>query len=396
MVYQQSSRSKSKIGRTISMNEISRRAFVRKGSKAAAGAIVSALARTGSAGGAADSSKILNHNSKMGYRPLGKTGLMLSEVGLGGHWKDRRGDRYWDVFTNDEVPCDVAKNRTEVVSACIDAGINYLDIGTSAECLAYGAALKGRRDKMIIAADDYRLSPRKAKNCTVKKLTFDIEQCCRRLGTDYLDIWRAKADMYGRSTDAHVQIMIETFQKAKEAGKVLHFGISSHSRPWLEHVIESFDEIEIVSFPCTAKTKEKGTPPVKDTVEEVKAGFGADTTQSIFEIVRQHNIGLVAIKPFLGGKLFKSKAKFPVEGPGTTKENDLARLTLQCILTNDAITATIPGLTTVHEVQNAVMASHACSTGMTPAEEAWLSGVTDERLAALPEDYVWLRDWHIV
>ena len=32
-----------------------------------------------------DPSKILNHNPKMTYRPLGKTGFMISEIALGGH-----------------------------------------------------------------------------------------------------------------------------------------------------------------------------------------------------------------------------------------------------------------------------------------------------------------------
>jgi aryl-alcohol dehydrogenase-like predicted oxidoreductase len=343
-----------------------------------------------------DTSKILNYNSKMGYRQLGQTGFTISEVSLGGHWKDRQGNRYWDKFTNEEVPADVAKNRTEVVSAGIDAGINYLDIGTAAECLAYGVALKGRRDKMIIAADDYQLCPRKPKNCKVDKLMFDIEQCCRRLGTDYLDVWRVKADMYGRNTDAQVKIMIETFQKAKKAGKVIHFGISSHNRPWLQHVIETFDEVEVVTFPCTAKTKAKGGSATKDSVEEVNAGHGSDTTQSIFAAARQRNIGVVAIKPFLGGKLFKRKTKFPVDGPGTNEENDLARLTLRCILTNDTITATIPGLTTVHEVENAAKASYMRSIGMAQEQMDWLGHVTEDRWVALPRGYAWLRQWEIV
>lgn len=381
-------------------NKLSRRAFIRNMSLTSVGTIAAVLTSKGCTAGVCsevhDTSNILNYNSKMGYRRLGKTGLMLSEVSLGGHWKDRNGDRYWEKFTNEEVPADVVKNRTEVVNACIDAGINYLDISTSAECLAYGVVLKGRRDKMLIGADDYKLCPREVENCKVDKLMFDIEQCCRRLQTDYLDIWRVKADMYGRNTDAHVEIMIETFQKAHKAGKVRYFGISSHCRPWLEHVIETFPEVQIVCFPCTARTKEKGKGPTKDNIEEVQVGYGSDTTQSIFQSARERDIGVVAIKPFLGGKLFKRKTKFPVTGPGDKQEHDLARLTLKCILANDAITTTIPGLTTVYELDNAVRASYTRSLGQTAADKYWLESITEQRWAALPEEYAWLRDWEIV
>jgi predicted aldo/keto reductase-like oxidoreductase len=213
---------------------------------------------------------------------------------------------------------------------------------------------------------------------------------------DYLDIWRVKADMYGGSTDAHVETMIETFQKAHQAGKVRYFGISSHRRPWLQHVIETFAAVQVVSFPCTAKTREKGKPPSKGNVEEVEAGYGADTEQSIFQSVRKHDVGLIAIKPFMGGSLFNRKTKFPVPEPGDKEEHDLARLTLQCILTNEAITATIPGLSTIHEVDNAVKASYASRVTMGPAEKRWLEQMTERRWAALPQRYAWLRNWETV
>jgi hypothetical protein len=104
----------------------------------------------------------------------------------------------------------------------------------------------------------------------------------------------------------------------------------------------------------------------------------------------------VAIKPFLGGKLFKRKTKFPVDGPGTNEENDLARLTLRCILTNDTITATIPGLTTVHEVENAAKASYMRSIAMAQEQKDWVGQVTEDRWGALPREYAWLRQWEIV
>jgi len=384
--------------RSVNNHKLSRRAFIHNTSLAVAGTIAGALEISGGreVSEQVEPRNILNYNPQMRYRRLGKTGLIISEVSLGGHWKNRAGERYWDEFTDEQVPSDVTKNRTEVISVCIDAGINYLDIGTAAECLAYGIALKGRRDKMIIGADDYKLCAREAARCTVEKLTFDIDSCLRRLRMEHLDIWRVKADMYGGSTDAHVQTMIETFQKAHQAGKVRYFGISSHCRPWLQHVIESFPEVQIVSFPVTAKTREKGRSPSKDNVEEVEAGYGADTEQSIFESVRTHNVGVIAIKPFMGGNLFKLKTKFPVPEPGDKEEHDLARLTLRCILTNEAITATIPGLSTIHEVHNAVKASYASRVTMGPAEERWLEQITERSWAGLPQEYAWLHDWEVV
>lgn len=388
-------------GTSDEVNSLSRRSFLRR-SVTAVGTVAGTLAGISctpvKTTGSVDKSNILNYNPNMGYRRLGKTGLVLSEVSLGGHFKTREGERYWMELENDEVPDDVAKNRIEVISLCADLGINYVDIGSSAECLVYGVSLKGRRDKMYVGADDFRLCPRDPARCTVDKLMFDIDECLRRFGFDYLDIWRMKADMEGLNTDQHVATMIEAFEKAHKAGKARFLGISSHRRPWLQHVIQNFPEVQVVSFPCTAKTKEKGKPPTHDNIEEVNAGFEADTTQSIFKAVRRHDVGLIAIKPFMGGSLFDSygKDKFPVLHGGSRAEHDVARLTLQCILANQAITCTIPGLTTVHEVRNAVRASYERTLGLALSEKHRLRQTTERRWAELPAEYAWLRGWELV
>jgi aryl-alcohol dehydrogenase-like predicted oxidoreductase len=378
---------------------ISRRTFIRSSSLAAAGAVAGGLAQQARTGETSpETSKILNYHPKMHYRRLGKTNLMVSEVSLGGHWKNRNAGRYWDHFARDEVPPDVAKNRTDVVSACIDCGINYLDITTAAECLCYGAALKGRRAKMYVAADIHNLGPRGSDRCNVRDQTRNVEECLRLLKTDYLDIWRPQAKMDGSNTDPEVQSLVDTFQKLKQQGKVRHLGISSHSRPWLEHVIATFPQFEMVIFPCSAKTRQKGQPATPGNVEEVNPGHGSDQTQSVFQTVRDKDIGVVTIKPFFGGGLFESygKDKFPVMGVGSKVENDLARLTLQCILANGAITAAVPGLSTAYEVENAARASYTRMLGLSAADREWIARITEQRWASLPEEYAWLRDWEVV
>ena len=389
----------------MSNDKISRRTFLRNTSLTTAGAVGAALAARSYASvrrsdkKKTDKSKILNYNPKMGYRRLGKTNLMISEVSLGGHWRapwrDRSGGWWWGKFAEEEVPDDVAKNRTEVVSRAIDCGMNYLDITGAEECLCYGAALRGRREKMIVGADDSRLCPRRDENCNVKAQLYNVEECLRRIGTDYLDIWRVQAKMDGSNTDTDVEVMIEAFQKLHKAGKVLHFGISSHSRPWAQHVIEKYPEVEMFIFPCTAKTKEKNKPPMPDNIEEVNAGYGPET-KSIFQSLRDQDVGLVTIKPFFGGSLFKNPDK-PKLGVGSKEDNDLARLTLQCILNlNDSITSVIPGLSTVYEVDNAVRASYTRPLAMTAADKDWLIHVTEKQWSKLPQKYTWLYDWEIV
>jgi aryl-alcohol dehydrogenase-like predicted oxidoreductase len=374
---------------------LSRRDFIVKTSQAAA--VAAATGPISGVYGEAPTDKIVNYNAKMKYRRMGKTNLMISEVSLGGHWKNRGGGRFWDTFSQDEVAPDVAKNRTEVVSACIDAGINYLDITTAAECLSYGAALKGRRDKFIVGADDHRLGPRNFARCNVKDLTENVDECLRRLQVDYMDIWRVQADMSGKNTDDHVKALIETFLKVRQQGKARHFGISCHNRDWLKHVIETFPEVEMIVFPCTAKTKQAGAV-TKDNVEERDAGSGGkDMTTSIFEAVKKQNVGLVTIKPFAGGSLFSSGGKFPVLGVGLKEENDLAALTLKCILTRyEEITCTVPGMTTIYEVENNAQASYTRTAGLTPEQQRWIESATEECLANLPRDYQWLRDWQVV
>jgi aryl-alcohol dehydrogenase-like predicted oxidoreductase len=390
----------------MGIDKLSRRSFIQKASITTAGSIAAAFTsraaastKTGETKQRIDTSKILNYNPKMHYRRLGKTNLMISEVSLGGHWRapwrQRSDGWWWGKSIRKGISDKIAKNRTDVVSKAIDCGMNYLDITGAEECIAFGTALNGRREKMYVGADDSKLCPRHDEFCNVKAQLHNVEECLRNIGTDYLDIWRIQAKMDGTNTDADVEVMIEAFQKLHKAGKALHLGISSHSRPWTQHVIEKYPQVEMFIFPCTAKTKEKGKPPAGDNIEEVDAGYGPET-KSVFQSLRENDIGLITIKPFFGGSLLKTHDKIKT-GPGDKEDNDLVRLTLQCILNlNGAITAVIPGLSTVYEVENAAMASYTRPLGQTAADKDWLEKMTDERWAVLPRQYSWLQDWQVV
>jgi aryl-alcohol dehydrogenase-like predicted oxidoreductase len=386
-------------------DKLSRRTFIHNTSMIAAGSIAAAYAGTGSASTGkknADTSKILNYNPKMRYRRLGKTNFMVSEISLGGHWANRGGGRYWSKFANDEVPGDVVKNRTEVVSSCIDNGINYLDITTAAECLSYGAALKGRREKMIVAADDCDLSPQHKQYTNVKSQLHNIDECLRRFGTDYFDIWRPMFRQDGKHTDSDLEITVEAFEKAREKGKARFLGMTSHNRDFIQHLVENFSRFSVVYFPYTAKSKTqpadvKSVDPKQ--VVEIGTGDGAysgDIKRGIFGAAQKHDIGVVTIKPFAGGSLFRTRLKFGTETDSTEQDYERARLTLAYILCNPAITATIPGMTTTAQVDNNVRASAERLALLDNNGIRKLTEATEQMWADLPDEYRWLHDWEWV
>ena len=389
----------------MSEERLSRRTFVRNTSVLLAGTVATRLvgepSASGEPAGEVDTSKILNYNPKMGYRRLGKTGLLISEISIGGHWVDRAGNRLWIRFPKDEVPRDVAKNRTEVVSRCIDRGINLVDPVTYAELAAYRVALKGRREKMHVIASSDAMNPNRREHCTPHTQTANIDDCLTRLGTDYLDVWRPMFRQDGQHPDRDVEVSVEAFAKAHKQGKARWLGISSHNRTFLQHVIEKFPQFSVVIFPYTAKSKVK-TPDVEsvDPAQVVEVGTGdglhsGDTSKSIFSTVEKHDVGVITIKPFAGGSLFRSRPTFE-KMESTEDDYERARLTLAYILSNPAITATIPGISSIEEVDNNARASAERLALLDRHGVERLHDVAEEMWASLPGEYDWLRDWEWV
>lgn len=390
----------------MSHDELSRRAFIRNTSLAAAGTIAGviggrcAAADPGAAPG--DAAKILNHNAKMGYRRLGKTGLLISEISLGGHFNNPSGQHFWAKFVNDELPADVAKNRTEVVSRCIDHGINYLDITYGGEALAYGAALKGRRDKMYVGADDGEFCMRKEPHRNAKSQLRSVESCLRRLGTDYLDVWRPQFKHMGGHPDAEVEMCIELFDKIHKQGKARWLGMSTHDRVWTQEVMAEYPQFAVVYIPYTLKSKVKpadlgSIDPTQLYEPGDQAWWLKDTRQGVFETAKKHDVGVLTIKPFSAGLIFSTpRQDFGKPCRSTQKDYELARLTLAYILTNANVSAVMVGMTLLSEVDNDVRASAERLALLDAKGLCRLRLAADRLWANLPTEYRWLKDWEWV
>ena len=162
--------------------KLSRRTFIRNTSLTAAGAIVGVLSsRSKGLSSSTESAirKTPSYNQNMEYRRLGKTGLWVSAVCLGGHWK-----------RVNVMKQDFDKNRYDVVSRCIDVGINYIDACWDNEVKAYSKALAGRRDKMFMALSHGAKEVRFEGYRTAKKLLESLDELLRDSKQEYTDLWR--------------------------------------------------------------------------------------------------------------------------------------------------------------------------------------------------------------
>ncbi len=344
---------------------ITRREFIKNTAVATAGVAVTGL-------NAADS-KPLNFNSDMEYRRLGKTGIMVSAVCLGGHWK--RVDTVVSGAGGIDNP-EFIKNRTDVVSRCIERGINYIDACTSQEVLTYSRALKGRRDKMYLGFSWFEEEMRNAEFRTAEKLLGTLDKGMKQAGLDYVDLWRITMhEQSSKHTEAEVEEMMKALEKAKQQGKARFTGFSSHDRNHIKWMIEKYSKvIDAICTPYTAKSK------------ILPEG-------SIFDAVKQYDVGVFGIKPFASNSLFKGNSA--VGNPEAEEDDKRARLAIRYILCNPAITSPIPGLINIHQVDNVAKAVQE-RRELDKNERVELEHAADEMWARLPDDYQWLKNWEYV
>lgn len=187
---------------------------------------------------------------------LGKTGLQVSRVGIGG------------------IPLTrpTEKEAIAVVQRALDLGVNFIDTAfgyrTSEERI--GKALANRRDRVVLAT----------KGWTPEHLEVSL----KRLNTDYVDLWQ----FHNISNfDALDQVLkpgggLEGIRKALEAGKIRHIGLSSHNLDVALKAVAS-GHFETIQFPFN---------------------FVSDEAASeLVPLAREHDVGFIAMKPFAGGNI---------------------------------------------------------------------------------------------
>jgi predicted aldo/keto reductase-like oxidoreductase len=248
------------------------------------------------------------------YRVLGKTGLKVSSVGSG-------------VGIEPDP---------QVIARAIDLGVNYFDTargyGNGKSELITGTALKGKRDKAILAT--------KTDGITKAAIFKDMDASLKALNTDYVDIYH----LHSRDTpDTITDEAVEACEILKKQGKTRFIGVSTHDVHAVADHILKIGKFDVVQ--TTYSYAIGGAPLRREAIAKLYAA----------------GIGIVAMKVIIAVAGFIPKdINLPKEGP-------LAAV--KWVLLNPAISTTVPYVKNIAELE---MNVRAMTEAYTPQDEKML------------------------
>ncbi|MGA9595455.1 MAG: aldo/keto reductase [Acidimicrobiia bacterium] len=156
------------------------------------------------------------------YRPLGNTGLDVSELSIGGA---AAGNEYGEIETARAV---------DAVRFAIDSGLNYVDTspfyGDTLSERRLGEALRdGYRERVILAtkAGRYGKSVEGAFDYGYDRILRSWEESSERLATDYIDLYQLH-DVEFVPQEEIVDQAWPAMVRLRDEGKVGHIGITGY------------------------------------------------------------------------------------------------------------------------------------------------------------------------
>jgi aryl-alcohol dehydrogenase-like predicted oxidoreductase len=210
----------------------------------------------------------------MRYRVLGKTGLRVGIVGLGtmvhaGHF---------GPMTDEE--------SLGAIDAALDLGVNFIDTsdayGAGYSETLLGQALKGRRDKVIIATKggNVMTGPDRGKrNFAAAYIDAVLHESLKRLQTDYIDLYQ----LHNPTVDVIQRGDVwEVLERRRKEGKIRHYGVSIN-------------------------TMEEGIAAAQDgrsaTIQVEYNLLAQEPADAFFGLAQAANIGIIARVPLKRGIL---------------------------------------------------------------------------------------------
>ncbi len=269
----------------------------------------------------------------MEYRRLGRTGLEVSAVSLG-----------------TEYLIDISRgNVVSVIHEAVDRGVNYFDLFFAQPKFRdnMGAAFAGRRDKVLLTvhlgSTDRSGQYEKTRDSRLAEEFF--EDALRRYRTDHFDV------VYLHNSDSAEDFealtadggLLDIAKRLTRDGKARFVGLSSHTIPTATRAVES-GEVDVVMFPINI------------------AGNAVPGKRDFLAKCARRDVGLVAMKPYAGGKLLTAHRKVTLEnwssGGGDIEVEKTVSLTpVQClayVLAQTGISTVVPGCKDLAELDAAL------------------------------------------
>ena len=161
----------------------------------------------------------------MEYRTLGASGLRVSALSFGAATFGGKGPLFSAMGQS-----DVAEAR-RLIDVCLDAGVNLVDCadvysgGAAEEIL--GAAIKGRRDKLLISTKMTLPLGRGANDYGSSRLRLidGVNAALKRMDIDHIDLLQ----LHGFDAFTPVGEVLHTFDTLIRAGKLRYVGVSNYS-----------------------------------------------------------------------------------------------------------------------------------------------------------------------
>lgn len=236
---------------------------------------------------------------KIPRRPLGKTGMQVSILGLGG------GSQFLNA-------CKTAEEGAALVNAAIDGGINYLDCaaqyGNGEAERRYGLVLEKRRKEVYVTSKTLKRDREGALR--------EFEQTLKNMRTDYLDLYQ----IHSLSPDDDLDRIMardgvyEAMRELKRRKVIRAFGITGHlAAAKMKALLERMEEVDTVLCPVNPKKDSRHYLQQYDDAEP-----NGHFEELLLPAARARGLGIIAMKSTAQGTLIG-------DGPGKTTAANLLR-----------------------------------------------------------------------
>ena len=236
----------------------------------------------------------------MNYRALGKTGLMVSEVGLGS-----------EGFVGKS-----SEEANELIETALKNGVNYFDLYNPEPYVRsnLGSAMRGRREKFIIQGHicSAWIDGQYKRTRDIGQVKAACKDLFERLDTDYIDVgmihYVDEQKDYDKVFGGEI---IEFVKQLKADGKILHIGMSTHNPKGAVQAVKT-GIIEVIML--SVNPAYDMLPPNEDVnilfEEETFANVLSNIDperEELYRLCEFEGIGITVMKPYAGGALLDAK-----------------------------------------------------------------------------------------